>query len=96
MVSLSSLISKNQSGLLDAWNRELLANPTKGLGRISDAELKKQTKLIAATDRRPRSNPMRTFRVQRGCERASSSMRPRDRACCRGSIRPKPPHSYFH
>lgn len=43
MVSLSSVISKNQSGVLEAWNRELLANPTKGLGRISDAELKQQT-----------------------------------------------------
>jgi rsbT co-antagonist protein RsbR len=43
MTSLSDLITKRQSELVDAWNRELLANPTKGLGRISDAELRKQT-----------------------------------------------------
>jgi rsbT co-antagonist protein RsbR len=43
MVSLSDVISKNQTRLVDAWQRELLAMPTKGLGRISDAELKKQT-----------------------------------------------------
>ena len=42
-MTLSDLISRNQSQLIEAWNRELLANPTKGLGRISDAELRKQT-----------------------------------------------------
>ena len=43
MTSLSELISRNQSQLIEAWNRELSTNPTKGLGRISDAELRKQT-----------------------------------------------------
>jgi len=43
MTSIADLISKNQSELTEAWNREILANPSKGLGRISDGELKNQT-----------------------------------------------------
>lgn len=43
MASLSDLISKNQSELVEAWNRELAANPTKSPGRISAAELRTQT-----------------------------------------------------
>jgi rsbT co-antagonist protein RsbR len=43
MASLSDLISKNQNALIEAWTRELLGNPTKSPGRITDAELRRQT-----------------------------------------------------